>query len=155
MGSPVKKRAKKKSAMLSDLKLTVYEPEQRPATFWTKMGPFFASEEVRRALSTIHDEPENDAWFLAEAHGRVVSFSCLRFTAGGKSATLAHHWAEPEARGLGLADMMMRERMAYAVAAKVKHLRSVVHHESIDAFLNAGFVPTLERTNWVTVEMDI
>jgi len=143
--------AKKKSQQGVDL--LVVERGERTPEFWSLMGPFFASEKVHRNLPTLHDEPGNDMWFIALKLGTVQSFSCLRF--GGKSATLCHHWAEEGARDKGIAAAMMDARLDAARAEGVKKLRSVVHNDSVEAFVRQGFTPTITRARFTTVEMTL
>lgn len=128
---------------------------ERTADFWVAMGPCFASEVIRRDLPTLHDEADNDVWFLAYQKSALVSFACLRFNKRGDVATLAHHWADESVRGKGIAEAMFDARVELAKEAGAKKLRSVVHNESLDAFLRAGFEVLVERAKFTTVEMDL
>ena len=132
----------------------VFAQGERPSEFWLAMGPYFASEKVHKALPTLHDEPRNDVWFLGVVNGQLESFSCLRFTARGDSATLAHHWANEPKRDAGIAALMLDVRIDYARDAGVKSLRSVVHNDSVPAFRRRGFVPTIERAHFTTMEIE-
>lgn len=128
---------------------------ERTVDFWVAMGPCFASETIRRDLPTLHDEIENDVWFVAFDKGAVVSFSCLRFSKRGDVATFAHHWADPSVRGQGIAEVMFDARIEAAKEAGARKIRSVVHRDSLEAFVRAGFVPTIERAKFTTVELDL
>lgn len=128
---------------------------ERTVDFWVAMGPMFASEAIRRDLPTLHDEIDSDVWFLAFEKGALVSFSCLRFNKKGDTATLAHHWADTSVRGQGIAEAMFEARIEAAREAGVTRLRSVVHKDSVAAFERAGFVATVERAKFVTMEMDL
>lgn len=132
----------------------IFERGDRPAAFWVAMGPYFASEVVHKALPTLHDEPKNDVWFLGMVDGVLESFSCLRFNARGNSATLAHHWANEPKRDAGIAALMLDTRIDYAREAGAKSLRSVVHNDSLSAFERRGFVPTIERAHFTTMEIE-
>lgn len=142
-----------KSASKADI--VAFERHERPAKFWQAMGPNFASEEIRRCLPTLHDEPQNDVWFLVLEKGRAISFSCLRFASDGKTALLAHHWASDGCRGRGYARLMMEARIDYAKSAGVRRLRSVVHADSLEAFKEAGFSVTAPRAQFSNVELEL
>lgn len=132
-----------------------FERNERPAKFWTLMGPNFASEEIRKCLPTLHDEPENDVWFLVVDGSLAISFACLRVAKDGKSAYLAHHWASDGCRGKGYAKLLTDTRIRYAKENGIKKIRAVVHADSVDAFLAHGFAVTVSRSQFSTMEKKI
>lgn len=132
--------------------ITGFERNERPAKFWTLMGPNFASEEIHKCLPTLHDEPDNDVWFLVVDKSQAVSFACLRVSKDGKSAQLAHHWASDGCRGKGYAKLLTEARIRYAKEHGIKKLRAVVHADSMDAFLSQGFSVKVSRAQFNTME---
>lgn len=132
--------------------ITGFERNERPAKFWKLMGPNFASEEIHKCLPTLHDEPENDVWFLVVEGDLAISFACLRVSKDGKSAQLAHHWASDGCRGRGYAKLLTDARIRYAKENGINKLRAVVHSESVDAFLALGFTVKVSRAQFNTME---
>lgn len=130
-----------------------YRTGQRPAKFWSLMGPMFASAKVRAALVTLHDDPDTDEWWLVTDDKGLAGFACLRI--GKASAELCHHWTREDLREKGLAGTLAQLSIDRAKELDVKRLRIVVGPNRVDTFKKLSFVAGKARGSYTSMERDL
>lgn len=138
--------------------VTRYAAGSRPAKFWAAMGPMFASAAVRRALQTLHDDPETDDWFfVANKDGAVASFACLR-TSKGDEAELCHCWTDPDQREKGLSAAVKAELIKVAKEKGLKKLAALASLAHKPGLEKAGFKPLAQQPRggkWNYTKMEL
>lgn len=80
--------------------------------FWQKMGEFFASPEVRRALGRPMSSKPGYVWWVALYGPTVAGFAALA-PGRNKSAELCHAYVLPEYRLRGIYRSLLQARIGY------------------------------------------
>lgn len=124
---------------------------ERPSAFWALLGPMFASAKVHRELTTLHDNPESDEWFVSVADdGSIVGFACLRISGG--TAELCHCWVADESRRNGVSKLLTSERLKRAKAIGLESVFSIAAPARQPELVKQGFVAGKSRGKFVRME---
>ena len=132
--------------------ITVYE--DRPAEFWVSMGPFFADATVRKDLSSLCDRP-GSVWFVANDGAKVAAFSSVDVDEKG-TGHLRNLFVTPEARGTGMANLLMKARLEYLRKIDVKVARTTRRTNSPMGFPEShGFTVVGKMGAWQVLEVKL
>lgn len=125
--------------------------EERPARFWTLMGPRFSSEAVRRELPYLADRPGR-VWVVAPDAGSeeapAPGFACA--DAGADDAVLREVWAEKGADAVG-ADVA-RIALRYLFSTGALRVRATVKGRAVGMLTAAGFAVAGTKGGYTCLE---
>ena len=126
--------------------------EKRSPEFWSLMGPFFASREVRRDISSMYDD-ERYVWILAVEDGKVLGFVAVR--PSKSSALLSSLYVREDSRGKGIARALVSAHLAYCREHKLWKVCVTAAPSSRAIMEKHGFRETGVRGNSTTMEVHL
>lgn len=119
------------------------------ADFWQRMGPMFASAQVRRELGAAMTSDESYVWWVALDGDVVAGFAAMEVGKG--VCHLRHAYVDAAYRGQGLYRRLFDARLAAAVETGLR-IRVVVNARSLAMAQEHGFVEVGRRGQYTVME---
>ena len=117
--------------------------------FWCKMGPFFASRQVRNELGIAMSSDESYTWFVAFNGDEVVGFAAVEITGG--TAVLRHAYVNPANRANGIYAKMLEARMVSG-KGRASLIKVTANVDSIEHLRGHGFTAVSTRGQYTNME---
>lgn len=109
----------------------------RTPEFWTLLGPFFASKQIRKEMPYLSDDTSY-GWFVSEKNGKVRGFVAVDLSKP-TVATVHCLYVTAEERMQGLGSEMIRRAVQYASESGRSEIKATTSPASRTVFSECGF----------------
>ncbi len=136
------------------MKIAEFEHNDENALFWARMGPFFASSKVRKAVGGFMTSGPAFTWWVAfDDDNHVMGFVAAKRERGGSQVYLTYAYTLPEHRGKGVYTALFAARMkAISAWEGVKRIHAICSASSVPMMLANGFQECGKRGQFSDLE---
>ena len=126
-------------------KIEVRQFNQEDKGFWTLMGRWFASAQVKRDLGIAMNSDETYTWFLAFINGELAGFCAL--VPAKNHTDLKHVYVLPGHEEKGIE----KQVVSAAVTAGKKPFKATVRQEELPFYQKFEFTKVGDRGQYVQI----